>query len=299
MISLLYEKIVLYGGKRSLDSTRHIYRHYYETLRKFGFPVVWVDDTPQARAEITGKSLVFAMDIWGEHIGHAVPGADYILHNFDGEHPLCQTLRPENLVRLQVYTDSAEGEYWGPVRRWQPEGHVLFQPWGTDLLAEEFLEPVFNPMSREAPFVGAIWDDSGLGNVEAINELRIALRNHQLAFKHFTHISDEENVLAVRAGRIAPALAGGWQVKHNYLPCRVFKNVSYGQLALTNVPKFKELFKGFTLTGSSISELVEEALGLRRADYIEMTHQQQLVVANYSYREALEHWGLALAQVKQ
>jgi hypothetical protein len=43
-------------------------------------------------------------------------------------------------------------------------------------------------------------------------------------------VPDWVNVAAIRRSRIAPAIAGRWQVEHNYLPCRMFKNISYGQL---------------------------------------------------------------------
>ena len=33
---------------------------------------------------------------------------------------------------------------------------------------------------------------------------------------------------------IAPAIVGSWQKEHEYVPCRIFKNISYGKLGMTN-----------------------------------------------------------------
>lgn len=285
-MNLPWQKVVLWGATVSLDSSRHIYRAYFEALRKLGTPVVWVADEPASREQIGPGCLVHAWDIWGANIGEAKPGVDYFLHNFDVSHPLIQSVAPEHLVRLQVFTDGVAGEQWDTFRWWLKEGHVLFQPWGTNLLAEEFLDPVFNPNARECAFVGAVWDDGGLGNAAAIPELEELLRRRGLHFEHHTQIGEQEMVRAVRSSRFAPAFAGGWQVEHNYLPCRVFKNVSYGALAVTNVARFAELIPG-TFTGPT-ETIVNEALRLKGHQYLDLVREQQRGAAKYTYRESLQ-----------
>lgn len=287
-----YRKVVLWGATQSLDSTRHIYRAYHDTLAKLGIPHVWVADAPVSREAIGERDLVFAMDIWGAHIGEAIAGADYVLHNFVPDHPLSQTIDEQHLLRLQVYTDDAlqwEHDTWDTCRLYHGGGRTLFQPWGTDLLAEEFYDPVFNLSAEECCFVGAIWDDNGLGNAQMIPELETALTRRRLQFTHLTQVSDAANIAAVRRSRIAPAIAGPWQVENNYLPCRVFKNVSYGQLAVTNVERFRDIF-GAESVGKpdcTIDELVGAALDMTGRAYIERVRAQQAVVARYTYRESL------------
>ena len=51
-------------------------------------------------------------------------------------------------------------------------------------------------------------------------------------------------------------------MSRNYFPCRVFKNVSYGQLAMTNVPGLQELFRGCGLVATTIEPMIAEALAL-------------------------------------
>lgn len=294
-----YRKIVLWGATQSLDSTRHIYRAYHDTLAKLGIPVVWVADAPASREAIGAGDLVFAMDIWGAHIGPAIADVDYVLHNFTPDHELSQTIDERRLLRLQVYTDDAlqwEHETWDACRLFHRGGRTLFQPWGTDLLAEEFYDPVFNLGAEECCFVGAIWDDNGLGNAQMIPELTAALERRRLTFTHLTQVSDEANIAAVRRSRIAPAIAGGWQVSKNYMPCRVFKNVSYGQLAVTNVPRFHDLFGDSFVWGDTLDEIVGAAIDLTGRSYVERVREQQAVVARYTYRESLSSIARALEE---
>jgi hypothetical protein len=271
------------------DSFRHIHRHYAHALGRLGKKVVWIDDQPEHRDDLKSGDLVFAVDIAARHLGNSVAGVDYLLHNFAPSHPIWDGLEEERVLRLQTYTCDAEryGVEWDVARRYDRAGRILFQPWGTDLLADEFLPAVFNESLREVPFVGSIWEGDGQGNLDAIHELKEIVDAHRLVFRHYVHVSDKENVTAVRTGRIAPAVAGTWQCEQDYLSCRVFKNVSYGALALTNVPKFRELFAGCFVGRGSVSQIVTEVLGLGADEYCDLVHAQQEVVKRYTYREAL------------
>lgn len=286
------KKLVVWGGVHGYDSFRHIQRHYHETARKIGVESVWVDNNFANRDRITPGSTVFVPDVYNDEIGAALPGVDYVIHNFDSSHILCQTIEPERLLRLQVWTYDAFGEEWDDCRQFSKEHGILFQPWGTDLLAEEFLEPTQNMLSREAVFVGAVWsepsEEGNLGNERAIKELGDVFKRNGLGLKLLTHISDAENVAAVRNARLAPAVAGGWQVAHGYLPCRCFKNPSYGVAMFTNVPAINQLFNGAAVEAPNVDELVEKMLRLKRRDYLDLVLAQQRVAARYSYRESLQ-----------
>lgn len=302
-----YKKIVLWSGMRDLDSFRHIHRHYYEVAHKLGIPCIQVQDSPAGAQALTQGSVVFAVDVWSAHLPY-VPGVDYVLHNFDGSHPVCMQAPPENVLRLQVWTYDSFGEEWDKCRQFSKEQKILFQPWGTNLLAEEFMDPICNPGSREAIFVGAVWrelyrppDGSpayDLGNEQTINYLRQVFREKGLDLRLLTQISDQENVDAVRAARLAPAVAGGWQVEHGYLPCRCFKNPSYGVLMFTNIPKINELFEDAVVSGNTLPELVSSALKMKGRSYEELVRAQQKIAARYSYRESLESISRALEEIK-
>lgn len=291
MILERYKRLVFWGLTDGHDSFRHIWRHYKYASERLGKETLWVEDTHYSRQELLESGdLVFAVDIASYKLGQAVPGVDYILHNFGPAHPIWEDLPQERFLRLQVYTNACEprGVRWGPVRRYDAAERTLYQPWGTDLLADEFREPVFNPRSTEVPFVGSVWDGDGQGNMQAIGELREIVDAHRLVFRHYKHIDDEENVAVVRAARLAPAITGSWQVEQDYLPCRVFKNVSYGALALTQVPKFRDLFKECFTSFGSVGQIITDALALNETEYLELVRAQQEVVKQYTYKESLE-----------
>lgn len=291
MILPAHSRVVLWGLREPTgDSFQHIWRHYAHALDRLGKRYVWLPDAAEANEYLRPRDLVFAVDVAAQHLGRPANRVDYLLHNIPDTHPVRDGLEPGRCVYLQVWTNDCadRGESWGPVRRWDKHSHVLYQPWGTNLLADEFMPPVFNPHSTVAAFVGSIWEGNGQGNVGSIGELKDALHKRGLRFDHHYGVSDAENAEIVRAARIAPAVTGRWQVEHEYLPCRVFKNVSYGALAVTNVPTFPELLDGAAISGSSIDHLIEWAATMGEARYLNLVRIQQEVVArDYTYVNSL------------
>ncbi len=295
-------RLLVWGGREGLESHRWVHRAFYENAGKLGIPAVWVKDEPRSRDAIRAGDTVLSADIFGKHLPY-VPEVDYVLHNFSGDSPLCQALEetPRNLLRLQVYTSDAAGECWGPCRYYDREARTLFQIWGSDILREEFHAPVFNADSREVPFIGAIWADQHegieLGNEEMIKELKRASATRGLTFVHRTQVSDVENLRLVRAGRLAPAFAGAWQVAHDYFPCRVAKAAAYGQLPLTNVPACLDVLGDAALHGS-VEEVVDQALGLRQSQYMNLVREAQRGMAEMTYRESLQSISRAFDEMR-
>lgn len=300
----MIKRLVVWGGNGSdLDSLRWIMRSFYLTARKMGIDAQWVADAPENNGQLTPGTTVIAADRWGQHLRWA-PGVDYVLHNFSGTDDICQALEstPDRLIRLQVWTNEASGETWDECRQWDRSARTLFQPWGSDLLPEEFLEPVYNPLSKEITFVGAIWADQyqgvELGNKHTMDELRRVCERRRLRLRHLTQVSDAEMILAMRSARLTPAFAGGWQVSHGYVPCRYFKAAAYGTLAFGNVPAAEGLLGAASISDGTVEGTLEEALGLSRGRYLNLVREQQRVAARYTYRSSLDAIGRALEEIK-
>lgn len=97
---------------------------------------------------------------------------------------------------------------------------------------------------------------------------------------------DSINQLLIRNSRLAPAVAGKWQVNHDYLTCRMFKNISYGQLGLTNIQKFSVIIDD-KLVSNKLEDIISYALSLNKNKYKESVKEQQSVIRDYTYANSL------------
>jgi len=295
------KRIVIWGLKKRWHTHRFIHKAFYENAKKLGYKTIWIEDEKNNQKYIEPDDLIISADPVGKMVPekhtfeeYNLPIRDdvyYCLHNF--KDIFIDKLPKDKTMFLQVYNNIVDTitdiEKWGPVTYFDKNTKTLYQPWGTDLLAEEFKKPIFRK-NRFVFWIGSVWNDSlNRGNLREINELKQVLKKNNLRFIHLRFIPDWLNIFFIRLSRIAPAIAGRFQVDVNYLPCRVFKNISYGQLGITNIKKFEEILGDSFIKGGNIEEITNKALSLTKDEYFDIIKKQQEIIKNYTYKNALEN----------
>jgi len=160
--------------------------------------------------------------------------------------------------------------------KYQKENTVYYEAvyvaWATDLLPHEInLENRFLESEKVVYFIGSV---SG-GNGREISKFAegCSKRGIKVLFNDpwKNPLSFEEAQRLVQKSIIAPDIRGsGDRSKPNetgtchkqigYIPCRLFKNISYGKLGATNCKRLKDLFGGYVVYCEDEDALVEECL---------------------------------------
>jgi len=280
---------VIWGLKTQRHTHRDAHFHFYLSLKKSGRDVVWVDNADRNRSCIKPDSIVLTAGMACSKLP-VVNRAKYCLHNCP--EALENQIPRSNLLKLQVYTSTGlegiNGENWKRFVVFDKAKQTLYQPWGTNLEKEEFLPPVWKSRFKLVFWVGLVWNNSeNQGNQSKIKELKECLKKKHIAFCAVHGIPDWMNTLLIRKSWIAPAIAGEWQSRNNYLPCRLFKNVSYGQLGISNVLAFKELFDNIPSINLDIPSAVDFALSLSETAWKRSILEQQEAVSGYTYRNSV------------
>lgn len=290
-------KIVIWGLRNKYHTHRHIHQAFYKNAMKLGYKTIWVEDEKKNQKYILPGDLIIASEVQGKMIPHKVVFEDYnlpvrddvkyCLHNY--QEIFKSKLNQNSYINLQVYTKNAESSdiKIDTARYFDTKTRTLYQPWGTDLLPHEFKKPLYNN-NKFVFWIGSIWNNSlNQGNLNEIRELKSALRNRDIYFVKVRFVPDILNMFLIKISRIAPAIAGKSQIEMDYLPCRMFKNISYGQLGITNVKKFYDIFGKNIIKSDKISEIINKSLFLSKKEYINMTTIQQKLIEKYTYEESL------------
>jgi hypothetical protein len=74
----------------------------------------------------------------------------------------------------------------------------------------------------------------------------------------------EENVKLIQESVVAPALQSQYQIHTKYIPCRIFKNISYGKMGMTNNPIVHNLFDKQILYHNDINVLLKKGLAFEK-----------------------------------
>lgn len=239
-------KVVIWGHKLHSHTHSYIHAAFYKAFKKMGYPVYWFDNSD----DVKGFDFTDALFITEGQVDARIPIRDdcyYVAHNCSLEKYM--NLPQENWIVLQVYTDDvlqrsgckkvANCIYYDVPNK------TLYMPWATDLLPEEInnLKQKLPSIkkSRDIFWVGTIGGGT-FGNQKEIAPFEKASKKSKVSFRKLSGISEKEAIKAIQTSYMAPTIVGTWQKEKGYIPCRIFKNVSYGQLGLTNSYRVYELF---------------------------------------------------------
>jgi hypothetical protein len=141
----------------------------------------------------------------------------------------------------------------------------IYMYWATDLLPEEIDENIKNindvAVKNEINFIGTLNDKwRQINNLCLRNSIRFNHLGATFNINSNRNVSIKENVNLTKCSLIAPALQDDDQVKKNYIPCRIFKNISYGKMGITNNKIVNELFDNRLIYETDLNMLFKKGI---------------------------------------
>ena len=277
-------KAIIWGHKLHSHTHSYIHNAFHRAFQHLGYETHWFDDSD----DVSGFNFSDSLFITEGQVCKNMPiikGSKYVLHNCYDE-AMWNKIKDENIkyLKLQTYTDDVlkynadkieEGIYFG--------GDMLYSIWATDLLPDEIILDE-TPKTDISWWVGTMGKGK-FGNMNELNGFKRACKRNSIQFCHANNLSIEENRAKIRESYLAPAIVGTWQKEKGYVPCRIFKNISYGQIGLTNSKATKIVLGDHVIYSPDeyqLFSLGEEAL--RASDYKEkLIAAMNFVKENHTY----------------
>ena len=275
-----FEKVIVWGHK--LHSHTHSYIHgaFDKAFRHLGYETYWLDNAD----DVSGMNFENCLFITEGQVDQNIPKVKtgkYVLHNCD-----IQKYHGMHTLALQVYTNGREkscgvfGKEIEPCVFYDEDNRTIYQPWATDLLPEEISkEPVFVENGKVG-WVGSVWGGYHGNDTELIPFIdTCGERGFEFMSISPGSCSFEQNRTAIAGVEIAPAIVGRWQKVNGYIPCRIFKNISYGKLGLTNSKTVFDLLDGNVIYGSS-EELLEKYISTEASRRVSLFNNAVSLIKN-------------------
>lgn len=246
--SLPIKKVILWGHKLHTHTHSYIHWGFYRAFTHLGYDTYWFDNND----DLSNFDFSNSLFITEGQVDQQIPIQEdcfYIIHNcYDPKYNPLKTAR--HCIVLQVYTNDCL-DYKNLTKLddciyYDLNSALIHMPWATDLLPHEIeanKQTVGNAEKlNEAIFIGT-YCHGVFGNINQIDAFKNAAAQNNITFRHSQCCSMEDNIAAVKNAYMAPAIQGEWQVEKGYIPCRIFKNISYGAFGITNSEKVYELFQ--------------------------------------------------------
>lgn len=282
----MFEKVIIWGHK--LHTHTHSYIHYgfYKAFKHLNYNVYWLDEEDNDFKNFNFDNCLFITE---GQVDSCIPinnSSIYILHNCNIE----KYKDIKDKFNLQVITKSDLEKYKFDKIDIASYYHsdLLMICWATDLLPDEINKNILkvktnNIISKDIlNFIGMPlypWD-----------EVLKWCNNNNIIYNSFggfnkMNVSSEKNMELIQESILAPAIQEKWQVDNGYIPCRIFKNISYGKMGLTNnlfVNDF--LFQGKLLYNKDIHKLMDMGIEYNNNNHNEILIElMEIVRDNHTY----------------
>lgn len=287
---------VIYGHK--LYSHTHSYIHYgfLKAFKQLGWDTEWIDETDNRDADSFPEGTVFLTE---GQVDNKLPRRSdcfYILHNIPPER--YSDIPESNKIMLEVYTRKQvrSGINISDVSVYTPEDNRLYTIWATDLLPDEIdidcaIER-YDDKKKAVIFIGSMNNCAQFGNQQQIIPYVQEAHNdgyewiqHTSPFSHPVDNNTQQQLIS--SCELAPAIVGHWQQEQGYIPCRIFKSISYGCIGITNSQYVYELLGGQCIFDKDSRLLYQKTKAFlsqpREVIKESLRKQMQLVKDNHTY----------------
>ncbi len=280
-----FSQIVVWGY--APDEKKHTHHYiqssFYKTFKYLGYKTFWAnhlsgkDYFTRQRIDIIPNTL-FIVEHQRQSNLPLRHDCYYILHNmfwdvekswlkFSGwKYPQFEELaNSKRVINLQVN----RRDYYTPDKPFLDKdkfyyydlsNYRLFLPWATDLLPHEIeqnktkVPTILLKKKKHINMIGTIVD-----TWRSWKQICKAKGYPVNIAGGFTEaISDQENQRLIQESWCSPALQRSDQIKPGYIPCRIFKNISYGVMGITNNQYVQELFNNKLIYNQDLHVLFEK-----------------------------------------
>lgn len=301
--NLPFKKVFIWGCKMGTHTHGYIHYAFNRAFKHMGFDTYWLDN----KDDISRMDFSNSLHISAGDNDKNMPLRDdcrYILHNCDGNG--CHQKYSESgiAVILQVYTHDMLTRTKDEREKfifYDLKNRTIYMPWATDLLPHEIdaIKQQLPNIKKDntAYFIGSVWGTEQ-GNYNQVNTFYKACQALNIPFK-CTNCSQEEHIKLIQHSYMAPAIQGQWQCEKGYIPCRIFKNISYGAMGITNSKAVYDLFDGKIIYNPDCYQLCIDAQKRLQTLKIEEIYElMDIVKEKHTYINRINHLLKFLDEVK-
>ncbi len=299
---------LVWGYKNAYTTHTHIHEAFYRTLKHMGKDVLWLDQADPFPDNIENVFVItnaYCLTDKDYHINKpklsSLPIRDdffYAIHSLAFFPEIYSLFVGQKVLGWDVYKMNEMREKIGLsfYRTYDRPFKTIAILWATDLLPDEIEAnkptKLLHLKNKVINWVGTIW----WMNEAEIDNFKKACARDNCGFVHQgggqnggSVVSIEENIKLIRESYMAPAITGTFQWKEGYMPCRIFKNISYGQFGVTNSPYINELFENKLIYNPHSYQLYYDAKEKLQDVTLEQLHSlMDCVKDNHTYVNRLE-----------
>ena len=261
------KKIIIWG--HIPDSHTHSYVHlgFAKAFSSIDYDVVWYDDSSEYANEDLTDSIVIAEKNQCKYMPYE-KSSKYFIHNIEDGFYNQSKYDGDNVYNLLVYHENYN---WNEnVKQindfsWYDDTtKTVAIMWGTDLLPDEIEkqnEVLFDNSKQNVNYIGTLSQENSqsLLNVVSKNNKRFVNYGGYTGVRSkktsYGFVDSDEMIELTKDSYLNFDIRQKCHIDNGFIPCRLFKTMSYGCWIGTNSEKISKFFDGRMTINSNISDL--------------------------------------------
>lgn len=308
-------KIIIWGYPLHSHTHSYIHAAFYKAFKHLGYDTYWFHDAEYPKdfdwnncvfwtegfadnnIPLNSTSTYFVhvcpnpakyinagvkkfIDVRYNHIWHKDHVYDYTLdkNKVIKVGPCCYLQEKKN-KRIQVLNDYHQ--------YWIEDYDKFYVTWATNYLPDEFdLNDIHYDRENKIYFSGNISSHGRCENMSTFEPFIRECRKNGVEFIHndpFANpLTEEEVILRTKKSILGVDIRGPEHIKNGYIPCRVFKSISWGHLGTTNSQEVYDELEGNCIYQPDTAQLFYDAMS-KRSDYNYIRDSMLYIKEHHTY----------------
>ncbi len=263
-------KIIIWGLRDSRDTMKFVMEGFFRAWKYLNYNVYWVNSIEELEANNIDFSKCV---VWYAQTGTCPTPPPikkdnfYVCHNADDfEKKVINTIGKQYYLKHSIWATTVLNEDDISLKRkhsiFNISKNMVIFPWATNLLPYEIDENMKNlenveikPTCGHVGSAGGHWGEPYRLFAEELKKYKIPFSQKGPDSTGFV----PENVMVdfLKSCIIVPSLQFKWQRDVKYVPCRLFKSISYGKMGITNNMEAHKFFDEKLLYSDNLKELAK------------------------------------------
>lgn len=310
-----FETILIVGYKRPMHTHHFIHKSFYRAFLFLGLPVKWVESIDVLELSQLKKTLVLSSSQY-------FPRDDFVIHSSSKAliHNIEQSHFFSGIFKHEVFSKTAFALYdndfisLGVNSGFSCNRRTVVTMWGTDLLYNVVSQSQLLPSYRsndKSFFVGTKQGPlfSDFNNKCVAQGFKLASRGGFTGSNNFSasrllrklkipfFVDDFNSIKYTLKSVFAFDIRERGHLESSYIPCRIFKTLSYGRLCLTNSLACNSLFPEYTFLlndDTQLADVVELESSRTHAESFDIINY---MISNHSYVNRVQEIASSLASM--
>jgi hypothetical protein len=313
-------KIILWGHKLHSHTHSYIHNGFYLAAKYLNIDTYWFDDDD----DVSNFDFSFSLFITEHQVDNNIPKLDnciYFVHYTDAHkydmlpaeniieiHQLGNNNTINNVNELLTNVDVSNffnltNDNFEICEKGKKGKHIkYYMMWATDLTPNEIQQNIDNidniikiRKENQFNFIGCMVEPWNIVEKWCTKTCIKFMRKGSSFSINNTELNQsiEDNIKLIQTSTIAPAFQRKEQLKQPYIPCRIFKNISYGRMGITNNIFVNQLFNNKLIYDPNIIKCIHKGLTFEKKDRKvkreQLINLMQIVKNKHTYVNRLQN----------